>query len=142
MELPAVEQSAASLVLERSQVTLDYVDSALEAWAKWGKGGIETDWPAITLLGKIADQQLTGASQRGPIPEMGLMVFVVEKAVLRLKPVERRVVIKHYVYWQPVECSAKYCHMSPNRFRAVLNRAKNLIGEWISQPFARTSKPQ
>jgi hypothetical protein len=117
-------------------VTLEYVDTALEAWAKWGKGGIDTDWPAVSLLGKI----IPGVSQRAPVPDMNGLVFVVEQAVLKLKPIERRVVVKHYVYWQPVEISAKYCHMSPHRFRSVLNRAKNLVSEWISQPFARTSK--
>ena len=110
----------------------DYVDWALESWAVWGRGGIDTDWPAVTLMGKIADQTPRGAFSHGSVAGMGDTVWIVEQAVLRLKPVERKVVVKHYIYWQPVEVSAKYCRMSPNRFRSVLNRAKNLIGEWIS----------
>ena|ERR1700752_1030496 len=110
----------------------DYVDYALESWAKWGRSGEALGWPQATMLWKIEKQGYTGAAQRGPTPQMPDTVWVVELAVLRLKPVERKVLVKHYVYWQPVEISAKYCRMSPNRFRSVLNRARNLVSEWIS----------
>jgi DNA-directed RNA polymerase specialized sigma24 family protein len=84
------------------------------------------------MLAKVAEQGFTGAAQRGPVPEMGNQVEVVELAVLKLKPLERKVVIKHYIHWEPIEVSARRCRMSPNRFRTVLNRAKGLVAEWIA----------
>lgn len=113
-------------------MTLEYVDVALASWAKWGRGGECLGWPAVTLLAKIEQQGVRGAAQRGPVPEMGSEIEAVESAVLRLKAIERKVVVKHYINWEPVEVSARRCHMSPNRFRVVLNRARNLIAEWIS----------
>lgn len=113
-------------------MSLEYVDSALEAWARWGRETSALGWPSWTILAKIAAQGFTGAAQRGPTPEMGVAIEAVERAVLRLKAIERKVVVKHYISWEPVEVSARRCHMSPNRFRTVLNRAKNLVGEWIS----------
>lgn len=113
-------------------MTIDYVDYALASWAKWGRNGISIGWPAVTLLAKASEQGCIGASQRGPTPEMGTEIERVESAVLRLKPLERKVVVKHYINWEPIEVSAKKCRMSPNRFRTVLNRARNLVSEWIS----------
>lgn len=110
----------------------DYVDYALESWAKWGRDGEALGWPQVTLLAKVATQGYTGAAQKGPTPQMPDSVWVVEQAVLKLKAAERKVLVKHYVYWQPIEISAKYCRMSPNRFRSVLNRARNLVAEWIT----------
>ena len=115
------------------------VDAALEAWARWGRDN-SLGWPTWTLLAKVAEQGYTGAAQKGPVPEMGETIWAVEQAVLRLKPVERTVVVKYYIHWQPVEVCAKHCHMSPNRFRTVLNRARNLISEWVSQAFGGSSK--
>jgi DNA-directed RNA polymerase specialized sigma24 family protein len=58
---------------------------------------------------------------------MSELVQATERAVLRLKAIERKVVVKHYLYWQPVEVSARYCHMSPGRFRTLLHRARRSI---------------
>jgi DNA-directed RNA polymerase specialized sigma24 family protein len=113
----------------------EYVDYALASWAKWGRSGESLGWPPVTVLAKVAQQGFTGAAQRGPTPEMGTQIEAVESAVLRLKPIERKVVVKHYIHWEPIEVSARRCHMSPNRFRTVLNRARNLVAEWIPQPF-------
>jgi len=106
---------------------LAHVDHALEMWARWGREGL-SGWPTMTLLARVAEQGFTGAAQPGPLPEMGSAVEAVEHAVLRLKAIERKVVTKHYVYWQPIEVSARYCGMSPNRFRLLLYRARREIG--------------
>lgn len=108
-----------------------HVDALLEQWAKWGKEGSGLGWPPITLLGKVMTQGFAGAAQPGPVPEMSEAVQIAERAVLRLKEIERRVVIKHYVYWQPVEVSARYCHMSSGRFRALLHRSRRQIADFV-----------
>lgn len=108
-----------------------HVDALLEQWASWGKQGVGIGWPPMTLLAKVIEQGFAGASQPGPTPEMGEMVQRVERAVLRLKPLERKVITKYYVYWQPLEVSARYCHVSPSNFRTVLHRARRNVASYI-----------
>ncbi len=109
---------------------LVHVDLALEQWARWGKEGTN-GWPQVTLLGRVIEQGFTGAAQKGPVPEMSAVIFAVEQAILQLKAIERKVVIKHYIHWQPVEVSARYCHMSAGRFRTLLHRARRRVGELL-----------
>lgn len=113
-------------------MSLEYVDSALEAWARWGRETSALGWPSWTILAKVAVQGFTGAAQRGPTPEMGIAIEAVERAVLRLKAIERKVVVKHYISWEPVEVSARRCHMSPNRFRVVLYRSKRKVADYLA----------
>jgi DNA-directed RNA polymerase specialized sigma24 family protein len=110
---------------------MNSVDCALEAWARWGREGMTLGWPAWTILAKVASQGFTGAAQKGPTPEMGEAIEAVERAVLTLKAIERQVVVKHYVSWEPVEVSARRCHMSANRFRVVLYRARRKIADLL-----------
>jgi len=56
----------------------------------------------------------------------------VERAVLRLAENERRVICKHYLYWQPPEVSAQFCGMSYGHFRVVLNRARRRIRDYLA----------
>lgn len=113
------------------------VDIALEAWARWGRDGLPS-WPSMTLLAKVAKYGFTGASQPGPVPEMGELVEAVERGVLRLQPVERLVLAKHYVYWQAVEVSAEYCEMSPETFKRVLYRARRRVADFLDGLRCRT----
>lgn len=108
-----------------------HVDAMLEQWAKWGKAGLPVGWPQMTMLARVIEQGFTGASQQGPLPEMSEAVEAVERAVLRLQNIDRRVIVKHYTFWQPIEVSARYCHMSPGRFRTVLHRARRRISDYL-----------
>jgi DNA-directed RNA polymerase specialized sigma24 family protein len=110
---------------------LAHVDALLEQWARWGKQGSGLGFPAITLLGKVMEQGFAGAAQPGPVPEMDETVQITERAVLRLKEIRRRVIVKHYLYWQPIEVSARYCHMSPGRFRTILHDARRQIADYV-----------
>lgn len=111
---------------------LAWVDLALEEWAKWGKQGLDgLGWPTATLLARVAEMGFTGAAQRGAPMECGEGVDATERAVLRLKAIERKVIIKHYLHWQPVEASARACHMTPGRFRTVLHRARRSVGDYM-----------
>jgi DNA-directed RNA polymerase specialized sigma24 family protein len=64
---------------------------------------------------------------------MGEAIEAVERAVLRLKDIERQVIVKHYVSWEPVEISAQKCEMSVNRFRVILCRARRKIGDYLAK---------
>lgn len=108
-----------------------HIDALLEQWARWGKSGAALGWPPRTVLAKVIEQGFAGAAQPGPMPEMDEAVQAVERAVLRLQEIDRKVVVKHYTYWQPVEVSARYCKMSPGRFRTVLHRARRRISDYL-----------
>jgi hypothetical protein len=109
-----------------------YVDSLIEQWARWGKNGIPGAWAPITVLGKVIEQGFTGAAQPGPVPEMGEGIAAVEKAVLSLRPIERKVVVTHYTHWQPKEISARYCRMSQGQFDRLLYRSRRRIADFVS----------
>lgn len=106
------------------------VDAALEAWARWGRGTVN-GWPMRTLLARVIEQGFTGAAQQGAPVEMSEAVQLVEKAVLRLREIERKVIVKHYVNWQAVEVSARSLGMSPGRFRTVLHRARRSVRDYM-----------
>lgn len=111
----------------------DDVDAALEAWARWGRSVLSgIGWPQWTLLARVIEQGFTGAAQKGARNyEVDEAMEWVERAVLRLAENERRVICKHYLYWQPPEISAQYCHMSYGHFRVVLNRARRRIRDYL-----------
>lgn len=105
----------------------------LEEWARWAReGAAQMGWPRATLLARVMEQGFSGAAQPGPTPEMPEEVLRVERAVLALKDIERKVVRKHYLYWQPVEVSARHCHMSANRFRVLLHRARTQVAKALA----------
>lgn len=109
------------------------VDAALEAWARWGRGLLQSmGWPAWTLMARIMEEGFQGAAQKGSRAfEVDEAMEMIERAVLRLPERERLVVIKHYTYWQPVEISARYCHMHPATFRGHLHRARRSIRDYL-----------
>ena len=110
------------------------VDGLLEAWARWGRSGLDgVGWPKVTLLGRVMHQGFTGAAQgRASKLEIDEACERTERAVLRLQEIERRVLVQHYVYWQPVEINAKACHMTAGRFRAVLHRARRRVADLLA----------
>ena len=110
------------------------VDAALEAWARWGRSLLQSmGWPGRTLLARIMEEGFQGAAQKGSrsVEVIDEAMEIVERAVLRLPDKERLVVIKHYTYSQPVEVSARYCHMHPTTFRSYLHRARRSIRDYL-----------
>ncbi len=109
------------------------VDAALEAWARWGRRILQDiGWPAVTLLARVMEGGIVGAAQKGSrVFEVDDAMELVERAVLRLPERERLVVVKHYTYSQPVEVSARYCHMHPSTFRSILHRARRSIRDYL-----------
>ena len=121
-------------------INIAYIDPLLERWARWGKDG-HIGWPEETLLSRVIQQGFTGAAQAGPMPEMDEAVRAIETAVLRLNLKERQVIVKHYVHWQPIEVSARYCHLNPGQFRTLLHRARRRIADFIDGRFCYNNSP-
>jgi hypothetical protein len=112
---------------------LEDVDAALEAWARWGRSGLSgIGWSSWTLLARVIEQGFTGAAQKGGcVFEVDEAMELVERAVLRLAEIERRVICEYYLRWQPPEITAQRCHMSYGHFRVVLNRARRRIRDYL-----------
>jgi DNA-directed RNA polymerase specialized sigma24 family protein len=112
------------------------VDAILEAWARWGRSLLAgIGWPVWTLLARVMEQGFTGAAQRGAhVFEVDEAMEMVERAVLRLSEIERRVIVKHYLFWQPPEVSARYVGVSYAHFRVILNRARRSVRDYLRLP--------
>lgn len=111
-------------------------DAALEAWARWARTALAgLCWPSWTLLARVIEMGVIGAAHRHGIGrsafEVDEVCEIVEKAVLRLKEIERKVLVRHYLHWEPVSVSAKALHMSPGRFRTVLHRARRSVRDYL-----------
>jgi hypothetical protein len=107
-------------------------DVALEVWARWAKrvlGGL--GWPAWTLVARVIEFGVSGAASRNGLSshlEADQLCEMVEKIIMKLKEIDRSVLVIQYLRWQPIEVSAQQCSMSPGRFRTVLHRARRDVG--------------
>lgn len=111
-------------------------DAALEAWARWARSALAgIGWPAMTLTARVIKFGATGAASGGGAPvhplEVDELCELVEKAVMRLKEIERTVVVTHYLNWTPIEAGARRCHMSAGRFRVILHRARRSVADYL-----------
>lgn len=120
------------------------VDVALEAWARWARSALAgLGWPPWTLAARVIEFGVLGAAvQYGSARalEVDELCELVESAVMRLKEIERKVVVYHYFNWQPVEASARYCHMMPGRFRVILHRARKSVADYLDGAKLRYNK--
>jgi len=105
------------------------VDVALEAWARWAKRSLETlGWSPSTLIARVIEFGVLGAAlQGGKTLEADSVCEMVERAVMRLDPEEREVIVRRYLYWEPREVSAKHCGMTVGAFATVLHRARRTV---------------
>lgn len=108
-----------------------HADVALEAWARWARSGLAgLGWPSLTLLARVIEHGATGAAhQGGAIIEADELCELVDRIVMRLQQIERKVLVRHYLNWEPVESSARRLSMSPGRFRVVLHRARRSVAD-------------
>jgi DNA-directed RNA polymerase specialized sigma24 family protein len=111
-------------------------DAALEAWARWAKTALAgMGWPVWTMLARVIEFGAMEAAARGNASADALqadeLCELVERAVLRLAEYERKVIVSHYLHWQPGDVSARYCRMTPGQFRVVLHRARRSVRDYI-----------
>ena len=114
---------------------LAHVDYAIEVWARHVMGGLShLGWPKRTLLARLIDQGPTGAAHvagGAPVDSWPELVLIFERGVLRLKQIERKVLITHAFYNQPPEVSARYCCMSYGRYRTILHRVRRDLAAYL-----------
>ena len=101
------------------------VHSRLEAWGAWAKDAEVRAWPAVTLLGRMIDQQAAGAAQQGRPPiAMPDEIARTDAAVCRLNAIDKRAIQLYYIKWQPIESLAGKMEMRPRQYQNVLRRAR------------------
>jgi len=107
-------------------------DVALEAWSRWARNVLGTlGWPAWTVIARVIEFGVSGAAARNGLGgqcEADQLCELVERVVMQLHHVDRRVIVMQYMHWQPIEASSKQCGMTPGRFRIVLHRARREVG--------------
>lgn len=109
-------------------------DVALEAWARWARTALSgLGWAPRTLLARVIEFGAFGAASRGGAGVLAAdeLCEMVERAVMRLKAIERKVIVSHYLHWQPIDVSARYCGMSKGRFRTLLSAARRSVGDYL-----------
>jgi DNA-directed RNA polymerase specialized sigma24 family protein len=108
---------------------------ALEAWARWAKRVLgNLGWPAWTIVARIIEFGVYGAAARtgqGAQFEADQLCEMVERIVIRLREMDRRVIALQYLHWQPIEVSAQLCAMTAENFRASLCRARREVGHCL-----------
>lgn len=108
------------------------VHSRLEAWGAWAKDSEIRTWPAVTLLGRMIDQQATGAAQSNRPPvAMPDEIAAIDAAVCKLNAIDKRAVQLYYIKWQPIENLARMMHMRPRQYQNVLRRARWRLGLFL-----------
>lgn len=109
-----------------------WVDAALEEWARHVCGGISgMGWDRITMLGKIIEFGVRGAAQSGGSVQWPESVDFTEKAVLRLKPADQRVIRRAYLDVAPEEYNARRCGLSVTAYRSALSRARRHVAFYL-----------
>jgi hypothetical protein len=111
-------------------------DVALEVWARWAKSALSgLGWSPHTLLARVIEFGVVGAASRAGLTihplEVDELCELVERGVMRLKEIERKVIVRRYLHWEPREVSARRCHMSQGRFATVLHRARRSIRDFL-----------
>lgn len=101
------------------------IDALLEAWGKWSRQGLaHLGFPRHAVIARVCGRSTAPT-------DMPDYLLEVERAVLTLPDIRRRVIVAHYTYWQPVEVSARHCHMSTHRFRKLLRQGRDAVARWL-----------
>lgn len=97
----------------------------LTEWARWARDRPITGWPERTLLARLVEDGVTGASQSGP-PPVGASdeISATDAAVRALGEIDRKVIENYYLRWEPTESLARRCRMREREFVNVLRRAR------------------
>lgn len=107
------------------------VHARLEEWGRWSRDAEVRPYPAVTLLGRVIEQGISGASQSRPPIAMPDAVAVVDAAIGKLGAIDKRVVQTYYLRWESPEVMARRLQMRLRQFQAVLRRARWRIGGFL-----------
>lgn len=115
--------------LNRMSIDTKIIHARLEAWAKWSKEN-QGDWPSRTLLGRMADGELPSTASRPPI-SMPDAIAITDKAVGRLRTDEQGVIRAYYQHWEPIDITARKLHMTVEKLKTILERARIRLDGYI-----------
>lgn len=98
----------------KSQVA--YADQRLDAWASWVRGN-QVAWPPRTLLARIIEEGVSGASQGASgVVSMPEVVAQTDRAVARIPRTLSKVIKIYYLVHAASEIKAARCHCSRRTF--------------------------
>lgn len=100
-----------------------YADQCLGAWASWVRGN-QTAWPVRTLLARIIEEGVSGASHGGYMETMPEMIGQTDRAVARIARELRQVIKVYYLTHAPSEIKAARCHISRATFWRRVERGQ------------------
>ena len=107
------------------------VEALLHSWgADVGSRLTVGDWPQTTILGRLIEFGVTGASMAGAPPPPGSPDVVrVERAVMLLPAKHRRAVIEFYAgrHRGNVSLCARLCRCSNRQLQDVLKHARDFL---------------
>lgn len=110
-----------------------YVHARLEEWAAHNRDRFAQAWPAVTVLGRVAEFGPMGASQGSQAPDnVPQSVTNIERAVLKLGEIDRKVITQYYTRWSMLRIMARKCGMRDREFQRVLDRARFRIHGYLS----------
>ena len=114
----------------RMDAHLKPTDDLLVAWGKWMRSEGIKAWPDRTVLAKVIEEGLHGASQAGawtaPVP---INVAKCEWCALRLRWILRRVLEIHYIQMpgQPKEVQRRAARMGEGAWNRNLTTAREKV---------------
>lgn len=108
------------------------VHQRLEGWARWAKSHLLSAYPSTTILARMIECGVVGAAaMAGPI-EIPEAVAETDAAVKRLPMLEREAIYRYYLYWEPIEVTAKALNLVVRDLQRLLQRARIRISTTIS----------
>lgn len=116
--------------------TRSEVDAILEAWARWSVTALSgLGWPEMSIIGRIMKYGTRGAAQRAgvPIVEENTLCELVDRLLQQLSRVERRTVIRHYMWHETQAVSARALGLNHEAFRQVLSRSRQKLAKMLQE---------
>jgi DNA-directed RNA polymerase specialized sigma24 family protein len=110
------------------------VDIAMEAWCRWARAAFAgIGWPPESLLSKIIRYGVRGAAQKAGlyVSDADELCELVDRGLLRLADDQRAVIVRHYMYHETQDVSAKMLSMGHARFRDLLYNARNRMHDFL-----------
>lgn len=107
---------------------------ALEAWGRWARSALSgLGWSATSVLSRVIELGIRGASQAGPRSvEIDETCEMVDRAIMRLDPIQREVVMRTYLQSDAATVTAKKCGLTYGYYRSVLHDARRRIADFLS----------
>jgi hypothetical protein len=108
-----------------------YADTRLDAWASWVRGN-QSAWPRRTLLARIMEEGVSGASQGAPVDNMPFHVMQTDRAVARIELRLRRTAKVYYLTHAASEVKAAQLHVSRATFWRLVERMQFAVYDQLN----------